>query len=34
MSVTYRILSALLQYPTADVQKAAPEMRTALFEDG
>lgn len=34
MSVTYRILSALLQYPTADVQKAAPEMRAALAEDG
>ena len=34
MSVTYRILSALLQYPTADIQKAAPEMRQALVEEG
>ncbi len=34
MSVTFRILSALLQYPTADVQKAAPEMREALSEEG
>ena len=33
MSITFRILSALLQYPTADVQKAACEMRNALFED-
>ncbi|WP_417595822.1 nitrate reductase molybdenum cofactor assembly chaperone [Parasphingorhabdus sp.] len=33
MSVTFRILSALLQYPTVDIQNAVPEMRKALFED-
>ncbi len=34
MSITFRILSALLQYPEADVQNAVPEMRSALLEDG
>ena len=34
MSTTFRILSALLQYPTADIQNAVPEMRSALLEDG
>lgn len=34
MSITLRILSALLQYPTADLQKAASEMRKALDEEG
>lgn len=34
MSTTLRILSALLQYPTADLQEAASEMRKALDEEG
>jgi len=33
MSITLRILSALLQYPTAELQEAAAEMRKALEEE-
>ena len=30
----YRILSALLSYPQADLIEALPEIRTALADDG
>ena len=34
MRLTLRILSALLRYPDAEVQQAAPGLATALAEDG
>lgn len=34
MNMTFRILSILLQYPTADIQGAIPDMRTALEKEG
>lgn len=34
MRLTLRMLSALLRYPDADVQQAAPELAAALSKDG
>ncbi|HMT43137.1 MAG TPA: nitrate reductase molybdenum cofactor assembly chaperone [Chakrabartia sp.] len=34
MRITLRILSALLRYPDADMQAAAPEFQTLLHDDG
>jgi len=34
MSLTFRILSALLQYPSRDIQNAIPELREALEAEG
>lgn len=34
MRVTFRILSAVLQYPSAELQAAVPVMRTALVSEG
>ena len=34
MAVTFKILSALLSYPTLDLQQAAPELAPLLAEEG
>jgi nitrate reductase delta subunit len=34
MTRTFKVLSALLSYPTAELQAAANEMKTALVEEG
>ncbi len=34
MTKTFKVLSALLSYPTEDLQAAAPELRAALEEEG
>jgi nitrate reductase delta subunit len=34
MTRTFKVLSALLSYPTAELQQATPELRTAVEEEG